>query len=278
MTTDAALPNFANPPVSEVILSVQFDALAGFDVRHFGLLWEVFKARFPKVETKPPMEQVLESFDQPVIPRLQIRFLQVPLPRLWLVSAEGTELLQVQADRFVHNWRKVAVGDAYPRYPSIKEQFADEMTAFIAWCSENKLPTPQVRQCEVTYINSIATPDASERHTRPERIVNFISSVEHPTPTAEMESVNLAAHYLLKDARRADSNKPIGRLHMEMTPAFTASDHSPMYALTLIARGVPASADVAGTLDFMDLGRRAIVETFKNITTPEMHSAWGIEK
>src|SRR5690348_8033242 len=112
MSPDAAdLPNFAKPPVTEVVLSVQFDAIAGFELQHFGSLWERFKHKFPNVETKQALEPVWETFAPPSARQLQIRLVQNFMPRMWLVSENGTELVQIQNDRFIHNWRKVGTAD-----------------------------------------------------------------------------------------------------------------------------------------------------------------------
>lgn len=272
-----SLPSFRKPPVMEVVLSVQFDAIAGFDLQHFGLLWEQFKDKFPKVETKPPLEPMWETFEPAAAPRLQIRLLQNVMPRMWLVSAAGTELIQVQNDRFIHNWRKVGSGDEYPRYERIRREFETELTTFIEWCTSMNLPAPQVRQCEITYLNQIAPPDVSKVHTDPSHVTKLLSASASPAPGALLESVNLAAHYVIADAAGAAST-PIGRLHVEMTPAFAQPSNAPIFMLNLTARGAPRSTDVASALSFMDTGRRTIVTAFKSLTTAEMHEHWEIER
>lgn len=278
MSSDAtSLPSFRQPPVTEVVLSVQFDALVGFELQHFGALWERFKDKFPKVETKPSLEPVWETFEPAAPPRLQIRLLQNSMPRMWLVSTAGTELIQVQNDRFIHNWRKVGSGDEYPRYERIRREFETELTTFIEWCSSVNLPVPQVRQCEITYLNQIAPSDVSKVHTDPSRVTTLLSAPASPAPGAMLESVNLAAHYVIAGAA-GTANTPLGRLHVEMTPAFAQPSNAPIFMLNLTARGAPRSNDVAGALSFMDMGRRTIVTAFKSITTTEMHVHWGIER
>jgi hypothetical protein len=44
------------------------------------------------------------------------------MPRFWFVNEVGTELLQFQLDRFVHNWRKTGEGIEYPRYERIRKK------------------------------------------------------------------------------------------------------------------------------------------------------------
>lgn len=255
---------------------MQFDALTGFELQHFGLLWERFKDKFPKVETKPPLEPMWETFKPAAAPRLQIRLLQNVMPRMWLVSATGTELIQVQNDRFIHNWRKVGSGDEYPRYERIRQEFETELTIFIDWCRSVNLPIPQVRQCEISYLNQITPSDVSKVHTDPDRVITLLSAPISPAPGTSLESVNLTAHYVIAD-RASAASTPLGRLHVEMTPAFAQPGNTPIFMLNLTARGAPSSNDMAGALRFMDLGRRTIVTAFKSLTTTEMHVHWEIE-
>ncbi|MFN9538051.1 MAG: hypothetical protein ACK6A8_02220, partial [Planctomycetota bacterium] len=55
------LPEFENPPVVEVALSVQFDRL---DVAtpQLSLVWQRFRDRFGRIEDKPELEAAYERF------------------------------------------------------------------------------------------------------------------------------------------------------------------------------------------------------------------------
>src|ERR1035438_10399713 len=50
------LPDFANPPVAEVVLSVQFEALSRMRAAHFGLFWARIRDRYPRTEERPALE------------------------------------------------------------------------------------------------------------------------------------------------------------------------------------------------------------------------------
>ena len=43
------LPDFTDPPLIEVILSIQFSALARLKSAHIGLLWERLRSAYPNV-------------------------------------------------------------------------------------------------------------------------------------------------------------------------------------------------------------------------------------
>ena len=105
------LPEFESPPIVEVVFSVQFEPLGSLRTAQIGLLWERFRKDFPKVDEKPPLEPVLERFDRPQSVKVGLRFeaLDVPpLARVLFLNEPESQLIQVQPDRFIHNWRKNA--------------------------------------------------------------------------------------------------------------------------------------------------------------------------
>ena len=56
------LPDFRRPPVSEVVLSIQFASLVKFQNYHVGLLWSWMRERYPKVTEHPPLNAAYEKF------------------------------------------------------------------------------------------------------------------------------------------------------------------------------------------------------------------------
>ena len=47
------LPEYETPPVVETALAVEFAQLKGWNVVHYGVLWERFKAKYPNCEVQP---------------------------------------------------------------------------------------------------------------------------------------------------------------------------------------------------------------------------------
>src|SRR3972149_399129 len=127
--TRTPLPDFTDPPVVEVALSIQFDSIAKLHVPQLGLLWQDFRERFPVTEEHAPLGTAIERFGAPATGTVQARLEMLtspPLPRCWFLNTDGSELIQVQQDRFVHNWGKVGEGGRYPRYDRRPETFAHE--------------------------------------------------------------------------------------------------------------------------------------------------------
>ncbi len=102
--------------------------------------WQKYRSRLPLIEEHPPLDPVLESFDPPKPPHVDIVFgNKPPVPRVWFLDEAKTELVQIQQDRFIHNWRKTGEDAAYPRYERIRNQFREEVGAFSDFLDEKQL-------------------------------------------------------------------------------------------------------------------------------------------
>ncbi|MEN9667367.1 MAG: hypothetical protein RLZZ326_3730, partial [Planctomycetota bacterium] len=86
----------------------------------------------------------------------------------------------------------------------------------------------------------------------------------------EVEDCGLTARFVM----RHENGEPIGRLHVAVEPSYRAEDDTPMFVVTLTARGRPLEESIEGVMKFLDLGRDWVVRMFATITTPEMHSLW----
>ena len=262
------LPNFDNPPVIKTVLSAQFEPLPQLRTAHLGLLWDKYRdGGFTLTKERPPLDHTIEEF--PEMPRarrgLQLQTLEdPPVPRLWFVTAQGNELIQVQADRFIKNWRKEGRGEKYPRYEHVKASFKRDFDIFQMFLGEKQLGSPRINQCEVTYVNHILAGEGWAAFSDFEKVFSIWKSPSVEIPGA-MEDLRLHARYPIPDV----DEKPIGRLHVDIQPAFRTSDNTPMYVFQLTARG-----RLGEGFDFFDLAREWIVRTFAALTTPTMHSIW----
>lgn len=272
MTRD--LPDFVNPPLAEVALSVQFEPLDQMRIPQMGGLCREFRQRFPVVEEHPPLNTVSERFGSPraSVPQVHMRMLEsLPLPRLWFLNEPGTELIQIQQDRFVHNWRKVGEGDAYPRYERLRETFCTELEAFQSIVAREHLGSVLPNQCEVTYVNHIIAGEGWTTHAQLGDILTVFQSKYSDDCLGDPEDARLTIRYVLFD----ESQKPSGRLHVEAQPAYRRSDNKAMYVVSLTARLRPQVPSMEDVFCCLNRGREAIVRAFASMTTPAMHKIWG---
>ena len=85
MNDQSPLPRFRKPPISEVVVGVQFQAPALTPV-HLGLYYQRVKARFPTAEVQPPLPLAFETFGSPMVPFPYPG--SVISPRMWFRSAD----------------------------------------------------------------------------------------------------------------------------------------------------------------------------------------------
>lgn len=263
------LPDFSSPPVVETVLSVQFDRLKAAHSAHFGLYWREVLSRFPKTEERGELPQVIER--QPELPpaRVGIQFEALeapPTPRFWFTNSDGTELIQLQRDRFIKNWRKVGEGDKYPRYERVRDGFERDFAGFREFVSSHDLGSIHITQCEVSYINHIVAGEGWQTYADLGKVFTVWQQPRSSIPGAAQD-VTFRARFPILDS----SGTFAGRLYVTMQPVLRATDNAPMFVFDLTARG-----QVGNGLDFFDLGRKWIGHSFKELTTPEMHQVWGI--
>lgn len=189
-----------------------------------------------------------------------------------MLTETGEELVQVQQDRLVTNWRKNAVpGAAYPRYESRKPDFIEKLNTLKEFASDSGLGDLSFDQCEVTYVNHIYPCEVWEEHKDLARVFRGWSS---DYTLRDAEAISVKARHRIDD----EAGAFLGRLHIDLDSAYTRArekkEYTPIFALKLIARGKPTADGIDGVVGFLDIGHEAIVNGFTSITTPEMHRVW----
>jgi uncharacterized protein (TIGR04255 family) len=270
--------SFASPPVNEVVLGVQF---AGDVIDEVGILSRylpTIQDEFPKLEkqpTLPPMQEDLAHPPGPTGPQVQF-FQGPPATRYWFISADDTLLIQVQSDRFILNWRQTERKAEYPRYKNLRPAFERLFAGFLAQISDDAGRPPTVNFCEVTYINHIEAAGAIPPGTHGP--LSHVLRALDPEPVSaalpSIEDTQIQQRFLIAD----EKGDPCGRLYLSAVPAFRAEDSTPIYVVSLVARGRPTPQTPDGVVPFFDMGRELIVRGFKESTTPELHQLWGLEE
>lgn len=275
MLTLSPLPSFRKPPVGEVLLAIQFQQLDRLNLRHIGPLCDRFGDRYPQFEIQASLPPVVERFDGPrPIRGLSIEMMDVPtFPRLWLIDAKGEELVQLQRDRLMHNWRNTPIGSEYPRYPRLREQFLSDWKVLEAFASASQLGDLLPTQCEVVYTNQIEADDGSGRsHADPSAFFSFFAAPLCNHGQSEFEAVTYSSSGVAQEAREKGTIR--GRLFVELTSGVNLATRKLTYQLQLTLRGSPLSQDIGSALQFFDFARARIVRAFAALTTPEMHKKW----
>lgn len=272
--TLADYPDFDKPPVVEVALAVHFAQLPGLNAARVGAYWWTgLRDEYTVTGQRPRMTPTVEMADGSVLTQM----LQLPLggppqtmPCSTFLKPDGTRLIQVQDDMFVHNWRKGS--EPYPRYEDVREEFGRQLEAFVSFLRDEAVGDLVPASCEVTYINHIEQEGVWERPGQLARVLNPWSGRHGDDFLPEPESIRAHVTYVVE---RPDSHAFWGRLHAEVAPATRQPGKAPLIALALTARGAPFDTSLNGILRSLDFGRDQVVFGFRSITTGEMHKAWG---
>jgi uncharacterized protein (TIGR04255 family) len=263
------LPEFENPPVSEVAISIEFQPLTGWRGPHAGLYWSRINREYPQTEVVPPLSSQLERFDEGLFqaPAVQIEMMRPDASRVWFVGDPPTYLVQIQRNRFIVNWRKVTGDEIYPRYDKeMRPRFLREWQRFQQFVSEHNLGAIDVAQCEITYVNDILRGEAWNSFAEsltllanwtPRGTINFL-----PPP----ETLTIAGAVRMPEDR--------GRLHFATQHVIRQIDQREAIQLRLVARGRPQTTSDDDVLKWIDMGHEWIVLGFADITSAKAQELW----
>ncbi|MEG3618928.1 TIGR04255 family protein [Magnetovibrio sp. PR-2] len=268
----AKKPDFESPPVSEVAISVQFEPIQGLNPFHIGRLWEEsYRKQYPSAEQKAPLPYVIEKFGKPEKGETGISILQgVPPVRHWFYNKKGTELIQIQNDKFVFNWRQTKKREKYPRYEDVIKKYKRHLKKFIAFLKANEIGELVPNQCEVTYVNAVGRETGASSHAK---VADFIAPWSGRTSDdflGQPEEVDIRTSYLMC----GEDQVPLGRLHISLEPRSLVETDEPYYRFVLSARGAPLEPTIKAVGDFSDFARQYVIRAFASFTSKKAHKVW----
>lgn len=273
LNQSTALPTYDRPPVIEVVYGVQFDPLAEWRTPLIGVLWQTIKQAYPKFKEMPVLAPVIERFDhlaqteQPSIEFLD----RPPLPRLFFLDSNENWVLQVQHDRFLHNWKRMQDSDHYPRFNAVSERFFAAWTEFLNFLDSQNIPSPNITQLEVTYINHIPVERGKTVIDEIETDFMDLSWAQDHEFLPRPELVTWTSTFRLPENQ--------GRLHISLRPGQRRKDKTSVLLLELTARGIPKSCTMPEIKSWFALGREWVVRGFADITKKNAQKQrWGLNE
>ncbi len=244
---------------------MRFNPLPGLNAAQMGRLWALkWCAAYPISEQQPVLAP--ETFLKTEPDK------RPPHPdgiRLWFLSDDRSSMIQVQQDRFIHNWRKTE-GALYPRYHDVSESFDAEFGDFVEFLDESELGSLSAVECEVTYVNHFREPELRNHSDLPKFVAPWTGAyTDDFLPTAE-DAALFVRHKMSED--------PAGLLEVSVVPLFPRSGvQKPIYRLSLTARTQPADSSAESIRRSLDQGHDWVVNGFVSFTTKPMHAIWGKE-
>ena len=272
-------PSYQRPPVAEVALGIYFSPALDLRAVHMGQLWDRWRDRYPQVQDQSPLSPVLpETFPSP-LQAVPFQFVGgFPGIRVWYMSELGDQLVQVQPDRLVLNWRRIGQDQPYPRYEVLRPTFVREAQEFIGFLGDIGLGEAAITQAEVTYINPISLQELGDPLDL-SRLISPWSGRFSDSFLPLPEDTGFRLRFRIPEPA---SGEPVGRLYVEGNPAIhqTLGGEAPeeVFMLQLFARGRPLGSGLDGALAFLDLGHDWVVRGFTSLTAEPMHSEWGRER
>jgi len=265
------LGSYERPPVTELVLGVQFsapvidlDVLASFGLR--------VKDGLPHREYHPPLLRAEESFGgRPKTPRLQLQVVsEFQLPRTWFVSDDQRQVVQLQSDRLVLNWRRMAPDDRYPRYAQLRPAFERHLATLRDCLAEAGRQPGNVDFVEVTYVNEVSVPSTTRDQHPP--LSDVLRVVMEPPAGAlpRAEDSTFQTRFRIPDP----SGQPVGRLYVSAEPRLRSADLAPIYLLKMTSHIVTPMPNDEALTRAMDLGRTWARRGFDELTTPEIRTVW----
>lgn len=255
--------HFDNPPVNEVVVATFFDSpVANLRSEHIGLFWQEIRDGFPVVRQRPPTT-IADSLagdagtDDPEI---------FPMPRYWFVAGDGINLLQVQKDAFMLNWRR---GDAdYPSFTRIKPTFDRYYTVYSDFVRSELDVDLRIATCELTYVNAVEQSEFWSGPSETPRVIKSFSVPDAGLHSPEYPDFNCSFGYQIADDLRIDIAIRNGFV--------TRQPDMPVLIFEIKAAGRPERQTKSQADTWFDRAHDTLNETFLRLTDSEIQRLhWG---
>lgn len=260
--TPTSQPEFDNPPINEVVCGIRFKPLDEFRATHFGRLWEKFRHDFPVSEDRLPFAPLPEEVSAD----------KLQLPRVWFIHKDENEIIQVQRDWFLHNWRKNQEHDEYPHFEKIIKNFEKYLSYFEEFLTEEKLDAIVPQQYQLTYIDLVPKGQGWESLSEVGNV--FPDFISLPSTHALFSNTNsIALQVLLALPDEAS------QLQMTIRDGIRRSDNQLTFYLDLTARGEALDTSHESLRNWFERAHEWILQLFLEITGDEIQDKyWGRKK
>lgn len=260
------LPSFGDPPVAEAVLGVEFETVPDLGAVQLVRLAARYD-RYPTIQERPgtppsvgPGEEAVAEF---------ALMTGAPPLRLWLLSEGEQDLVQLQSDRVLLNWRGfVPAAGAYPRYAYMRTEYLAVWDTFLSHLDELALSGPRPTFVESSFVNMYALtgdgPSASG--------LSFVSDIPESMPGTD-------SSFRFELVRTVTGvNGARGRTSIAGAPQQATDEGERKYQLNVTTKlQVPPDADLASLAVYLDSAHDLSVRAFSATTDVERHHEWRRE-
>ena len=251
---------YENPPIDEIICGIRFGSLEQLRSGHLGILWQKFRGNFPNIEDRNLVGPVSrKDFENPN---------KIPLPRVWFIHENENELIQVQDNRFLHNWRKRRLDDEYPGYDRIVENFEKYLSCFREFLVEENLGALVTKEYELSYIDLIPRGYGWENFGDLEKVFpSLLSSTGQSILSTSIRNINWQTIL--------DLPNNYGQLRIAIRSAARTSNDHPLLHIEFNAHGNRQDESMRA---WFDTAHNAITELFSNLVSKEIQEKFWRRK
>lgn len=246
------LPKYQQPPVNEVVCHVAFSELKKLTAPHLGEYWQLIKKDYPVVEEQSPIISPIENEEPSPWPSL---------PRTWFVNPKNHALIQIQKDRFIHNWRKKDDEDTYPSFKNVFIEFTQRLEQFNNFIEKQELGKIKPVQFELTYVNHIPKDDRiwSSLDDLSKLFIAFSGSTGSKKFLNKMKGMSFVTNYSLPNEEGIFATKLDSAIHNE--------SKKEILRLTMLAKGITKERSLSDLPRWFNMAHEWIVLGFEDITT-----------
>lgn len=267
--------DYANPPVVETILGIQFEPLREFSNAHGGLFWaQLDNNQWPSVTDATPLEAQFEHLAETekwVAPSFALRVAENLPSRLMIRNKDDDRLIQLQNGRLHLNWLGHEGAD-YPRFERMLEEFQGISAQLAAFVKERNLGELRPNQWEVSYLNHIPK-GTVWKDVNDWGFFRPLEAVKHISTRVLLETFHGEWHFIIPPN--------YGRLHVEWRHGRATKSSEELVALNLTARGPirvgKEGPGVEHAWEGLRVGHDAIVFSFRDFMSEQANTHWGLK-
>lgn len=256
---------YERSPVVEVAVGIEFLQLPGLGAVRLVGLHELWKGTFPKIQEQPALPPTASVKNMQAGFQVQLGFQisnSLPPLRVWMLNDAEDELLQVQNDRLLLNWRRALGSDRpYPRFAHLKEVYEQVFDEFVSHVQRSDVGTFKPHTAVVTYVNRFALSPG-------ESLKDALTPLNPDWESLPGAVTELRQAFPLWNWIPGDSGGQVST-----TAGIDATDPTFGY-LELVTR-VNLEQPGIDPMTALDIAHASGVHTFEAVTSEKMHERWG---
>jgi len=263
---------YERPPVTEVLLGVQFKPMMDFKSLHYGLFWanHLSDLGWVPVADEGILPRVAEAFDKPLLKANQKKGEESAVGvRIRMKNGAEDRMLQFQPDKLLLSWVKNEAAGGKPPYDQLKNEFSVLFQALTDFIDDHEMNALQPDLWEVKYLNQIPP---GQLWNEPSDWPKILPSL-FPPDLAMGDGLRFATfegewYYEIEPQK--------GRVKVRAAKMFVNQKPPAVLYLRVQARGDIGESGMPDWSSGFDLGHGACNRLFNKLTSPDAQKEWGV--